>query len=70
MDADECYGIGMRWLAPAPGPSSFAGEPALSLSKRGDQSRARGRSNAVTSHVGSDMHRLDGETGSAPCPPL
>ncbi len=29
------------------GLSGFAGEPALSLSKRGDQSRARGRSNAV-----------------------
>ncbi len=29
------------------GLSSFAGEPALSLSKRGDQSHARGRSNAV-----------------------
>jgi len=27
--------------------SNFAGEPALSLSKRGDQSYARGRSNAV-----------------------
>jgi len=29
------------------GLSSFAGAPALSLSKRGDQSRARGRSDAV-----------------------
>ncbi|GEM_PF-2232729 len=27
--------------------SGFAGEPALSLSKRGDQSHARGRSNAL-----------------------
>jgi len=50
MSADGRYGIGMRWVVPAPGPwylSSFAGEPALSLSKRGDQSHARGRSNAV-----------------------
>ncbi len=40
-----------RWdalVGPHPLPrSSFAGAPALSLSKRGDQSRARGRSNAV-----------------------
>ncbi len=31
------------------GLSSYAGEPALSLSKRGDQSHARGRSNDVLS---------------------
>gem|GEM_PF-1642778 len=50
MDADGRYGVGMRRLVLTPGPwylSSFAGEPALSLSKRGDQRRARGRSNAV-----------------------
>jgi len=52
--ADRTYGrrrAVWRWGALV-GPhslprSSFAGEPALSLSKRGDQSRARGRSNAV-----------------------
>ena len=38
MGADGRYGVGMRWLVLT---------PALSLSKRGDQSRAQGRSNAV-----------------------
>ncbi len=38
------------WSSP-PAPSSEAGEPALSLSKRGDQSRARGRSNALHATV-------------------
>ncbi len=34
---------GRRWLVLTPPPlASFAGEPALSLSKRGDQSRAWG----------------------------
>jgi|GEM_PF-6040309 len=38
MDADGRDGLGMRLVGPHPLPlSSFAGEPALSLSKRGDQ---------------------------------
>ncbi len=44
MGADGRNGAGMRWLVLTPGP---AGEPALSLSKRGNRSRARGRSKAV-----------------------
>ncbi len=62
MGADRRYGAGRRWLVLT---------PALSLSKRGDQSRAQGRSNAVQATLAPMFcPLLKGRGTGKPCFPV